>query len=622
MSTSSNENNIIRALESSNNIIMFSLDRNYSYTSFTRSHQITMKKLWDVDIHVGDNMLEFLPQPDKSKSKANFDRALAGERFSIVEEFGDKNLMRSFWEDRYDPIIDDNGDIIGVVVFVLDVSSMVQTSRTLQDTQTTLRLALSATRTGVWEWHMQGNRVFWSDEIYEIFNFPKTSEFVTFEEYKNFIHPDDRKGVAEILQAAIELKKEYHVEHRVKRIDQAVRWIKAVGVVFYNIQGQPEKMLGTVQDITERKLTEQEKRGWQIRYDLIVKSSGQMVYDYNTNTGKILWTGSTQEVLGFSHEEMGDITHWSELIHPEDKERILEELDHAQNNLSKFEVVYRFRHRDGLYKIVSDRGFFIRDNDPTENVRMLGIMEDISREKETERNLIVKNEELTKTNQELDRFVYSASHDLRAPIASLLGLIKVVRLEKSLENIEVLLNMQEKTLLKLDTFIRDIVDHSRNARMAMAQQVIDFNKVINESFEHFNFLDNLKNINKSIDVRETCEFTSDPGRIQIILNNLISNSIKYIDLKKDEPFISIKVDVNAREARIIVEDNGEGILPEMQGRIFDMFVRATEHSSGSGLGLYIVKEVVDKLNGKIKVHSEFGKGSVFTVTLPNQLTEG
>jgi hypothetical protein len=158
--------------------------------------------------------------------------------------------------------------------------------------------------------------------------------------------------------------------------------------------------------------------------------------------------------------------------------------------------------------------------------------------------------------------------------------------------------------------------------MAMAQQVIDFNKVINESFEHFNFLDNLKNINKSIDVTESCEFTSDRGRIQIILNNLISNSIKYIDLKKNQPFISIKVDVNAREARIIVEDNGEGILPEMQGRIFDMFVRATEHSSGSGLGLYIVKEVVDKLNGKINVHSEFGKGSVFTVTLPNQLTEG
>jgi PAS domain S-box-containing protein len=621
MSKSSHENNIIRAIESSSNIIMFSLDKNYCYTSFTRTHHINMKKLWDADIHVGDNMLEFLPQPDKAKSKANFDRALAGERFSIVEEFGDKKLMRSFWEDRYDPIIDDNGTITGVVVFVLDVSSMVQTSRTLQDTQTTLRLALSATRTGVWEWHIHENKVFWSDEIYEIFNVTKTSEFVTFEEYKNFIHPDDRKVVAEILQAAIELKEEYHAEHRVIRIDQAVRWIKAVGVVFYNIQGQPEKMLGTVQDITERKLTEQEKRGWQIRYDLIVKSSGQMVYDYNTTNGKILWTGSTHEVLGFSHEEMGDINRWSELIHPDDKERILEELDHAQDNLSKFEVVYRFRHRDGHYKIVSDRGFFIRDNDPTENVRMLGIMEDISHEKETERNLIVKNEELTKTNQELDRFVYSASHDLRAPIASLLGLIKVVRLEKSLENIEVLLNMQEKTLLKLDNFIRDIVDHSRNARMVIAQQVIDFNKVINESFEHFNFLDNLKNINKSIDVRETCEFTSDRGRIQIILNNLISNSIKYIDLKKNEPFISIKVDVNPQEARIMVEDNGEGILPEMQSRIFDMFVRATEHSSGSGLGLYIVKEVVDKLNGKIRVHSEFGKGSVFTVTLPNHLTE-
>ena len=181
--------------------------------------------------------------------------------------------------------------------------------------------------------------------------------------------------------------------------------------------------------------------------------------------------------------------------------------------------------------------------------------------------------------------------------------------------------MQEKTLHKLDTFIRDIVDHSRNARTPRQHEEIDFKKIIDESFEHFNFLDNLRNIRRKAAVNQTCPFYSDRGRIQIILNNLISNSIKYTDLHKAEPFISIEVTIDSQKATILVEDNGEGIRPEMQDRIFDMFVRATERSTGSGLGLYIVKEVVDKLNGKISIKSEFGRGSLFRIELPNQSNE-
>jgi PAS domain S-box-containing protein len=328
-----------------------------------------------------------------------------------------------------------------------------------------------------------------------------------------------------------------------------------------------------------------------------------------------------QGVLGRSTEEMGDINRWSELIHPDDKEAILEELDHAERTLSKFEVVYRFQHRDGHYKIVSDRGFFIQDNAHNEGNRMLGVMEDITREKEAERNLIIKNEELTKANRELDRFVYSASHDLRAPIASLLGLIRVARLESSLENIDKLLQMQEKTLHKLDTFIRDIVDHSRNARTLIQHEEIDFKKIVDESFEHFSFLDNLKNIRRTGVINQSCPFYSDPSRIQIILNNLISNSIKYSDLQKKDSYISIEVTIDSQKAIIIIEDNGEGIRPEMQERIFDMFVRATERSTGSGLGLYIVKEVVDKLNGKITLKSTYGIGSLFRIELPNNSSE-
>lgn len=608
------ENNLIKAIENSNGLIMFSLDRNYCYQAFTRSHSETMKKIWNVDIHLGANMLDFLPLPDKAKAKANFDRALQGERFSIVEEYGDKKMFRSFWEDRYEPILDENGSITGFFVFVLDVSGMVRTTRALEDTQTTLRLALEATRTGIWEWLIHENKIFWSEQVYEIFGLNKNSGTVEFNNYMNQIHPADRKHVSDSILNALNNGSDYHIEHRVFRSDNSIRWVKGDGVVFYDVQGKPAKMLGTVQDITERKKAEQDRQSWQNRYDLIVKSSGQMIYDYDTTNGKIMWSGSTAEVLGFTAEEMGDISRWSELIHPEDKEQILFELERAEKAFSKFDVVYRFRNKEGYYKILSDRGFFFHDG---EVVRMLGIMEDITREKEAEKNLIIKNEELTKANQELDRFVYSASHDLRAPIASLLGLIKVARLEKSIENIDTLLQLQEKTLQKLDLFIRDIVDYSRNSRTYIQSDPIDFRNLIEESFERLTFLENYKKLRREITVSQNAVFYSDINRIQIILNNLISNSIKYADLRKPDPFLTISVTVNTQDVVIAVTDNGEGIRPEYKDRIFEMFVRASDHSSGSGLGLYIVKEVVDKLNGKIEVHSELGMGTRFIILVPN-----
>jgi signal transduction histidine kinase len=244
-------------------------------------------------------------------------------------------------------------------------------------------------------------------------------------------------------------------------------------------------------------------------------------------------------------------------------------------------------------------------------------MEDITSKKEAEDSLMVKNNELLKANEELDRFVYSASHDLRAPIASLLGLIQVARLEKSRDALEMLFTLQEKSLKKLDSFIRDIVDHSRNARLPVEGKPVDVQKCINEAFEQFHFLENMDKIRKDIQIRQETIFITDPKRFQIIINNLISNAIKYSDPSKPDPYLEISADINSHRALFKFHDNGEGIMKELQDQIFDMFFRASSRGTGSGLGLYIVKEVVNKLNGEIMVKSDYGKGSTFTVLLPN-----
>jgi len=607
---------ILKALDNSTGIIVFAMDTQYRYTYFTKSHQQIMKNIWNADIQVGDNMLAFLHSPDREKAKLNFDRALAGEHFTKVEEYGDEKLLRSFWEDRYDPILNDRGEIIGLIVFVLDISKHIVTTHQLNETQNRLKFALSASKTGVWEWSVGSEKVTWSDELYDIFQTPKNT-IITFERYQQLLHPNDRELVLNTIQNSIESKQGYHIKHRIIWPNEKVRWILGVGSVIVDSDGNPEKLLGTASDITDREEAKQESKDWQIRYDLIVKSSGQMIYDYNVETGKILWAGSTQEILGFSNEDMGDINQWNKLIHPDDEQFVTEALTAAQNTLSKFDVVYRFRTASGNYRIMSDRGFFFIDSGIDKGLRMLGIMEDITAEKEAELALIEKNEALTKTNQELDRFVYSASHDLRAPIASLLGLIKVARLEKSIESIDLLLKLQEKSLIKLDTFIRDIVDHSRNARMPLAADRIDCEKLINGIFEQFHFLESLPQITKRVTVNQAYPFKSDSKRIEIILNNLISNAIKYADLNKPQPTITIDVEISKEQAVMTIADNGEGIAPHLKNKIFNMFFRASEKSNGSGLGLYIVNEVLEKLNGRIDVQSEFGAGSSFTVYIPN-----
>ena len=115
------------------------------------------------------------------------------------------------------------------------------------------------------------------------------------------------------------------------------------------------------------------------------------------------------------------------------------------------------------------------------------------------------------------------------------------------------------------------------------------------------------------------KFYSDRSRINIILSNLVSNSVKYHNMNQPNPYVKVSLDVNYKTLTIIVEDNGEGIPPQKIEKIFDMFYRASRNSNGSGLGLYIVKEIVNKLGGTIDVESEVNKGTKFIVKIPSSL---
>lgn len=227
-----------------------------------------------------------------------------------------------------------------------------------------------------------------------------------------------------------------------------------------------------------------------------------------------------------------------------------------------------------------------------------------------------RNTELKKLNSELDRFVYSASHDLRAPLSSILGLIAVARMDQH-KNVEEYLSLIEKSIHKLDGFIRDIIDFSRNSRTDLVTEPIHFQSMIEEIVDELKYMDERGDIEKSIEVNGTGVFYSDKKRLAIVLRNLISNAYKYHRPYAANRFLKVEVRYDEASATVKVVDNGIGIASEHLPFIFNMFYRGTETNKGSGLGLYIVKETVEKIKGNITVESKVDKGTTFKLILPS-----
>jgi len=232
-----------------------------------------------------------------------------------------------------------------------------------------------------------------------------------------------------------------------------------------------------------------------------------------------------------------------------------------------------------------------------------------------------QNEQLIKINKELDSFVYSVSHDLRSPLSSILGLVNVAKLEgfKDPKMLTTYFEMIERSVLKLDETIKEILDYSRNARGELNIEIVDMSRMIQNAFNQMQYLPGYHKTIKQINVHDHTTFHSDAYRISVILLNLISNALKYGDDAKEQKIIQVTATITPAHCVLQVRDNGIGIHSDYIDNVFNMFYRATDRSQGAGLGLYIVKEMVDKLSGTIYITSELGEGTTIVITVPNKL---
>lgn len=227
-----------------------------------------------------------------------------------------------------------------------------------------------------------------------------------------------------------------------------------------------------------------------------------------------------------------------------------------------------------------------------------------------------QNYDLNKLNSELDHFLYSTAHDLRSPLTSLLGLINLCLYENKDEKIVPYFRMMQDSIKKMEKFIADVVVYAKNSKTEREIEKIDLQSLIINLVE-YNKQFSSKEIKFEIVIEGDYVLYSDKNRLKIILNNLISNAIKYQDYNKAYRFVKIVALIDSKKIALQFSDNGIGISPEHQDKIFNMFYRASEFSKGSGLGLYLLKEAVHKLNGKVEALASAGQGTTFYLEFEN-----
>ena len=364
------------------------------------------------------------------------------------------------------------------------------------------------------------------------------------------------------------------------------------------------------------RVSEEDSREANNRLSLATSTAGLGVWDANLRTGEVLWNQNMYNMFDI-HQPSGPLNLREveqQFIHPNDREYVSTVTQPAINSGAPFTVEFRIIVNDQI-KYIRMSAIALKDNNGVP-VRLIGCNLDYTATKENEIKLLNKNQELAKANAELDHFVYSTSHNLRAPLASLMGLLEIVRYEPLSEEQLSHLSLMEKSVRSLDETIHEIVNYSRNSRTSIQLQQFNLRQLVEDSVQRLTYLKATREVTIETDIAEDLQVTTDCNRIRVIFDNLISNALKYADHTKEQPLVHTAAKLQDGQLYITVKDNGIGIAADNIGRIFNMFFRATNKASGSGLGLYIVKEVIDRLNGSIAIDSKEYQYTRFNIVIP------
>lgn len=453
--------------------------------------------------------------------------------------------------------------------------------------------------------HAQGKLLYANNYAAQMMAAPSPNDLIG----KNIIelvHPDFREEVIARVQNIMKGLPAPPIEEKYFRLDGTILNVETSAHP-YVFDGKPAIQI-IVKDITERKDAETLAKKTEILFTQLFQNLPMAVVLLDEHGKVVKINKGFEEIFGYRLDELKN-EELNKFIVPTELSEEGNDLNSIISNEQTIRIETLRVRKDGSQRSVIIYGVPVYFENKT--IGIFGVYVDISDRRRVE-------EELRIRNSELDNFVYKVSHDLRAPLSSIRGLVNLAELPNNTDDLREYIVLIGKKVAQLDYFITDVLSHSKNLKMDVEIERIDLGAIINKTFSDLSYLGGADEIKSDVAITG-CDFYSDPWRIAEIVRNLVSNSIKYRRKSERESFIKIRFEVNEIEAKIEFEDNGMGIVKEDLEKVFEMFYRANTRSDGSGLGLYIVKNAIDKLGGQINVHSEQNVGTTFSLQIPNNI---
>ena len=538
----------------------------------------------------------------------------------------------------YEALKEPDGTISGIVAVANDVTAQVDARKKLEDAEQRARLAAEIAEIVTWELNVPTQELIYSENLPALFGY-KRNKKLTRPDILHQIYPDDISILEKAYKVALKTSI-YKYEARIIKPDNAISWIKAHGKIFFDDNAEPVKMVGTIMDIIDEKNSQHILMKSEEKFRLLADSMPQFIWTGDEMGNLNYFNKSVYTFSGLSEKEI-EKDGWLQIVHPDDREANINGWMEAIKTGNDFLLEHRFRRYDGEYRWQLSRA--IPQKDEEGNIQMwVGTSTDIQDQKnftdklekevhERTAELELKNKDLINMNIELQSFAYISSHDLQEPLR------KIQTFASRLSDLdEQNISAKAKTYLdrievsakRMQTLIQDLLTYSRTNSADRVFVKVSLDEIAEEVISDFS--ERIEESNAVINLNELGEATVIPFQFRQLLHNLIGNALKF-HKKNENPYVEIKANrIRGYETRIPVDypdkiyyhltisDNGIGFEDEFKERIFEVFQRLNTESefSGTGIGLAIVKKIVENHKGIIRAHSEKGKGATFEIYLP------
>jgi PAS domain S-box-containing protein len=601
------EANLKAIFDSSEQSIIL-LDAYYTIVAANVNAGVRTKQILGKTLFIGENILNYIINKDLFINEYN--RAKKGEKVVVERNIAGAN-GENWVEFIYIPIKDSKGNIVSICYSSTNINNRKREALILEESEQKFRSLSENSPDIIYIIDLVDRKISYFNRN-NILGY-SSNLLTTSEAWIEIVYPGDYKRVVDHWQKFLKSrsKKAGSIEYRIRRVEGDYEWVSNRHIVIeWDSKGLPTKVLLNITIITDQIKAQDALKESEARLKALIENTTDLVWSVDNEFNLTAANSSFNELIRNNYKKkvkVGDNLH-SVLPNLSQDGWLALHITALKGKRVMAEFSWQSKKKENLFYEISYNPIYDADN----NVSGVSVFaRDITQRKTNEATIV-------QTNFELDSFVYRASHDLRAPLRSILGLVNIINSQAGEADKVNYLRLIEKSAIKLDNFISDLINFSRNSRASVDIEEIDFTAIIAECRENLGFMESADKVEFISKVKGSKIFYSDPKRISIFLNNFLSNAIKYQDPNiKKKSFVNIQVNVSRTHAVITIEDNGVGIKKEYQAKIFNMFFRASENSFGSGLGLYIARQAVERLGGEIKVDSKLGFGTTFTITLPN-----